>query len=170
MNNAVLEELSAAMMRSALGDSASSLSSPKTADDDYVPTAFELIASEILDTIQDIREIHESGSLPLEQTKEQLPASEKPKTSPKHALERGIWPFKHFISSSGPAPSAETELMNGENALRDGWDDLLDSAAEATNHIMMVHVVIETEDSLKAKTPPLFWLLYSGHAYVQFKA
>lgn len=172
VKNAV-EKLTASMMKADLDGAVSSFSSFKTADEDYVPTAFEFIASEILDIIRDIHELHESASLHLEQPKERSSAPNEPKTSKsaKRAPRRGIKPFERSNSLSNErTPITETELMKGESPLRDGWDDLLDSVAEATNRVMIAHVVVETEDSSSAKSPPLFWLLYSGHAYVLFKA
>ena len=45
----------------------------------------------------------------------------------------------------------------------DGWTALMDAVVSKTNDLISAQIVLENDPSLKARNPPLFWLLYSGH-------
>ena len=45
----------------------------------------------------------------------------------------------------------------------DAWTALMDAVVSKTNDLISAQIVLENDPSLKARNPPLFWLLYSGH-------
>lgn len=163
-----INELTTSMMEANLNPTASLTPILETAGEDPAPTSFESVASAILELVADIRRMHDNAYARSQESKTQRPIPDQPTSSQsgkRARIGRHLWPFKRSsnASTSGPPSLADTQQVEHEDPHSDSWDGLLSYTAEATNRVVAAHVIVETEEYFKNKSPPLFWLLYNGH-------
>lgn len=147
-----VQELTESIQKAHLDSNAVTTSNSENTNGDPVFTPFESIASAMVDIITDIRQIHDSVTPRLED-------QEKRSTS----LSDRFWPFKRTSSAKAIQVPVDGSVDLTLPIYHDMWESLLDSAASATNRLLLAHVASEAEEPIKRKNAPLFWLLYHGH-------
>jgi hypothetical protein len=66
-------------------------------------------------------------------------------------------------SSLAPVSSSQHEENAKARNDEDGWMALMDAVVSRANNLVAAQTVVENEQFLKPRNPPLFWLLYDSH-------
>lgn len=141
----------------------------KNADDDRVLTPFESVASAILDLLADMRRMHDAAYVDHKESKSASTSEGSNSRNRASPAEKQSVIRRFFSSLRRASPESETTTPQDESTgprprpPRDVWDVLLDSTAMATNRLVTAHIIVETEETVRKTSPPLFWLLYNGH-------
>lgn len=163
--DAAIHGLAESMLKVQL-NSSSSLSPVATADGEPAPTPSESLASAILDIVADLRKVHASAYAEAYGDNEATPSDVSESASipsKESAIRRRLWPFKRSLPANEASSSIEKIPRKRSPPPDDGWEALLDIAASSVNRLVAAHVIVEADPSLKAKNPPIFWMLYNGH-------
>ncbi|KAF8304945.1 hypothetical protein DL93DRAFT_412712 [Clavulina sp. PMI_390] len=143
-------------------------------DSELEPNPFELMASDMLAIISDLRnslhsiESKESADKGVEKGNSYDPDSESLQnlaSTPASRVKR-FWPFKGslpLVKSTATLPSSDP----ASEQLTEAWRWLLDACLDTVNRAIAAQVILETAADVKNHKPPLFWLLYAGHRALQ---